>query len=175
MDPITAAIGLASTFAPSIVRWIAGDKAGEVADKVVSIAQTITGTSDTASAQKVLSEKPELVFQFQTQMAGLNVDMEKAYLVDRQSARARDIELHKAGYRNTRADIMLVMAFLSLVTILILVYFGRLDMPGEVVAILNMSCGALLKMLGDAFAFEFGSSRSSKEKDALLSKIYSES
>lgn len=174
MDPITAAVSLAATFAPSVVRWIAGDQAGEVADKVVKVAQQVTGTSTADAAQKALSEHPELVIQFQMQMAGVNADLEKAYLTDRQSARARDVELHKAGYRNTRADVMLILAFLSLVTILFLVYFGRLDMPGEVVAILNMSCGALLKMIGDAFAFEYGSSRSSREKDQLLSKLYQE-
>ena len=41
--------------------------------------------------------------------------------------------------------------------------------PG-VLAVYNMAIGALLKMLGDAFQFEFGSSRGSKEKDLLRAK-----
>ncbi|BDW95314.1 hypothetical protein MACH10_09990 [Thalassospira tepidiphila] len=44
---------------------------------------------------------------------------------------------------------------------------GRLDMPDQVFALLNMAAGLILGMIKDAFQFEFGSSRGSKEKDLL--------
>lgn len=83
---------------------------------------------------------------------------------DIQSARARDIQIKQAGYHNFRADVMLLAAFASLVTVICLINANE-EIKPEVLAIFNMSVGALLKMLSDGFQFEFGSSRGSKEKD----------
>lgn len=70
-----------------------------------------------------------------------------------------------------RANVMLVGAFFSLIFIIgALVYF-RADIPDGVLAILNMTCGALLAMLGSAFNFEFGSSRSSGEKSSQMADL----
>jgi hypothetical protein len=51
VDPVSIIAGLA-TVVPSIVRWIGGDKAGDVADKAATLAQSITGESDPAAARK---------------------------------------------------------------------------------------------------------------------------
>ena len=64
MDPISIGLALAQ-FAPGIVRWIAGDKAGEVADKVVGIAKTVTSKSDGADALAAIKADPALALQFQ--------------------------------------------------------------------------------------------------------------
>jgi hypothetical protein len=63
---------------------------------------------------------------------------------------------------------MLVCATASLVYIIYAINGSIGKISGEVLAIFNMAIGALLKMIGDAFAFEFGSSRSSKDKDAAI-------
>lgn len=94
----------------------------------------------------------------------LSIKNDQQYLVDRQDARSRDTELKKAGYKNTRADLMVLVAFVSFVLICWMININESIKP-EVLAIFNMSVGALLKMLSDAFSFEFGSSRGSKEKD----------
>jgi len=70
----------------------------------------------------------------------------------------------KAGYHNYRADIMLFLAFAALVFIIYQIN-SNAEIKPAVLAIFNMSVGALLKMIGDGFAFEFGSSRGSKTKD----------
>lgn len=67
MDPITIAIGL-SQFVPKIVKWIAGDKAGTVAQKVVDIAQQVTGAPTGDAALKALQADPNLVLQYQQAM-----------------------------------------------------------------------------------------------------------
>lgn len=67
MDPITIALGL-SQFVPSIIRWIAGDKAGTVAQKVVDVAQQVTGKSSGDEALKALQADPGLVLQYQKAM-----------------------------------------------------------------------------------------------------------
>jgi hypothetical protein len=49
MDPITIAMGLAS-LAPTVARWLGGEKAGEVAQRVVGVAQSLTGKADPQDA-----------------------------------------------------------------------------------------------------------------------------
>lgn len=162
---IAGGLALAKEFLPGIVKHIAGDKAGEVAETVVGAAQTLTGTNTPEEAADALRANPELLATFRTNMATINAELDKAYLADRQNARDRDVKLKQAGYHNYRADIMLALAFISLVGIIWMLWSARLDMPDQIFAALNMAVGMLLKMIGDAFQFEFGSSRGSKEKD----------
>jgi hypothetical protein len=63
MDPITIAMGL-SQFVPQIVKWIAGPKAGSVAQKVIDVAQQVTGQSTGDAALKALQADPSLVLQY---------------------------------------------------------------------------------------------------------------
>jgi ABC-type multidrug transport system fused ATPase/permease subunit len=67
MDPITIALGLAQ-FVPKIVQWIGGDKAGAVAQKVISVAQQVTGKPSGDQALDALKADPSLVLQFQQAM-----------------------------------------------------------------------------------------------------------
>jgi hypothetical protein len=164
---ITGALAIAERFLPGMVKHIAGDKAGEVAETVINAAQNITGTNNPDAALEALNADPEKVLQFKQGMAAINADLDKAYLADRQDARARDVKLKQAGYANRRADAMLVMAFISFIVIVYFAWDGRLDMPDQVFALLNMAAGMILGMIKDAFQFEFGSSRGSKEKDIL--------
>lgn len=103
-------------------------------------------------------------------LARISADLDKAYLADRQGARDRDTKLQLAGHHNYRADIMLALAFCSLLAIVWMVWNKADEMPTHVFALFNMSAGMLLKMISDAFQFEFGSSRGSKEKDAAIAK-----
>lgn len=64
MDPISIALGLASV-APTIVKWIAGDDAANVAQKVVDIAKTVTGKTDPADAAAAVKADPAIALQFQ--------------------------------------------------------------------------------------------------------------
>lgn len=65
MDPISIAMGLAK-FAPSVIGWIAGDKAEEGAQKALDIAQAVTGKSDPESALRELENNQEFALKFQT-------------------------------------------------------------------------------------------------------------
>jgi len=161
---IPGAIALVKEFAPSLIRSLAGDNAGDIAEKVVNLGAELTGETDTAKAALALRNNPELAVQFQTRMAEIELEYAKLDLKNTQGARARDVALHKVGYKNTRADLMIAVAFISLCFVTWLIYQGRLDIPDGILAIFNMMVGMLLKMLSDAFNFEFGSSRGSKEK-----------
>lgn len=162
---IPLAMTLASEFAPGIIRHFAGDNAADVAEKVVGVAKAVTGIDDPTKAVEAVKADPAAVLRFQKEMATLDAELTKAYLKDRQHARDRDVHLKQAGYHNYRADVMLALAFICVCLIIWVIYATRLDLPGEMLAILNMAIGAILKMIGDAFQFEFGSSRGSKEKD----------
>lgn len=169
---IMGALSLVTEFAPSLIRHFAGEKAGEVAETVTTAVKQLTGhdigTSDgLQAAQKAFKDEPQLLLQFQQSMAQTELELEKAYLADRKDARARDTAMTKAGYHNYRADIMLALAFGALIFIVWQIN-SKPEIKAGVLAIFNMSVGALLKMIGDGFAFEFGSSRGSKEKDKQL-------
>lgn len=63
MDPISIAMGLAS-IAPSIVRWLAGDKAGQVADQVLGVARGLTSKDDPQEAISALLSNPDTARKF---------------------------------------------------------------------------------------------------------------
>ncbi len=126
---------------------------------------------DAAMVEAVKSASPEqwaklktAEMEHETELVKISADLDKAYLADRQDARSRDVKLTQAGYHNYRADIMILVAFAAFCLLCYLIN-GNEGIKPEVLAIFNMAIGALLKMLSDAFQFEFGSSRGSKEKD----------
>lgn len=166
--PVLAAMGLVAEFAPGIVRWLAGDKAGDVADKVASVAGTVTGTSDAEQAAAVMRADPALAVQFRQAMAAYELDLERLYLADRQDARARDLAMRQSGQRNIRADLMVLGAAAILISCLASLVFLGAALGGEAVGIISTVAGIAGKCLSDAFQFEFGSSRGSKNKDAIL-------
>jgi len=89
----------------------------------------------------------------------------KVDTADIQNARGRDTQLKLNGHHNYRADIMLALAFSSLLILIWMVWKEASDLPQNVFALFNMAIGMILKMISDGFQFEFGSSRGSKEKD----------
>lgn len=172
MAPLIAAgVALAAEFVPSLIRHFAGDKAGEVAEKVVGAAQALTGAGTPDAAAEVLRTKPELALAFRKDMAELELETERAYLADRQNARNRDIELAKVGKLNWRADAMVVVAFAAVCVIAALLALGGIDGNTAAGGFLISVGGMFARNIGTAFDFEFGSSRGSKIKDETLSKL----
>lgn len=166
MDPISVALGLAQ-FAPSIMRFFgAGEKSTAVAEKVVGIAKGITGAATPEEALERMRADAKLANEFMLATLAADAELEKAALQDRQNARARDVEIRRISGYNWRADILIIGCVAALCYIVNKI--AAETVKTEVLAIFNMALGALLKMLGDVFSFEFGSSRGSKEKDALL-------
>ncbi|MCE3230904.1 MAG: hypothetical protein K0R52_832 [Alphaproteobacteria bacterium] len=167
---IAAALGLAG-FAPLIARWLGGDQAQDVATKVVDIAQKITGTLDPVEAIQQLEKNPNLVSAFQKAIIQVEAEMELAVMKDRQDARLRDVALMNAGRSNIRADIMVIAAAVGLILCLgSLAYFSE-ALPGEAVGIISTIAGIFGACLKDAYSFEFGSSRGSKEKDNAVAAL----
>jgi hypothetical protein len=145
---VTAALGLAQ-LAPVIGRWIGGKNAEQAAQKIVTIAQDLTESLDPGTAILRLQENNKLMLDFQKAMIELDIQFEQMDIADRQDARARDIAIIKAGGSHARADIMV----------------------SEAVGIISTIAGIFGACLKDAYAFEFGSSRGSKEKDSTVAAL----
>ena len=167
---IAAALGLAE-LAPSIARWLSGPQAESTARTIVDHAKRITQQEDMSQAQGVLQTQPELLIAFQKAMIELEHDRCKLEQHDRFHARERDISFITHGQRNYRADVMVVSAAVGLITCLgSLAYFSH-DLPGEAVGILSTIAGIFGSCLKDAYAFEFGSSRGSRQKDSAVAVL----
>lgn len=183
MDPITTAFALAQ-FAPQVIKWISGsDKAADAASKVVGIAEAVTGRKG-GGAVDALANDPALVLQFRQSIMENEADLDKVFLADRADARARDIEIIKSGQKNTRADMMVRWAaigtaggFFAMVILGVLkarypdgVNEGVFGALLAQIATITSFFGLCLR---DAYQYEFGSSRGSAEKSALMSKMTS--
>jgi hypothetical protein len=171
MDPLTIGLALASQFAPSIIKYFTNsDTAGAVAGQVIDIAKTVTGKGTPELAQEALRASPELAIQFKLEVMEKDADLEKAYLADRQNARARDVAIVQAGRYNWRADVLAVLAVGGLV---LCVYFIARDagLPERAVNAIMFVAGVLASAVRDVYGFEFGSSRSSQTKDATINNL----
>ncbi len=167
-----AALGLAE-FAPAIVRWISGDDAADVAADIVNSAKRITGHDDAAEVLAKLRCDSAALIEFQKAMLTFGTNLEMAQLKDRQSARERDVSMIQTGHRNYRADVMVIAAAVGMIMCLAsLAYFAN-HLPGEAVGIISTIAGIFGACLKDAYAFEFGSSRGSKDKDTTVASILS--
>jgi hypothetical protein len=171
MYPISIALGLAQ-FAPSLMRYFgAGQESLEVATKVVSIAQNITGATTPEAVGAAMQANPELAQAFRLAVLATDKDLEIAYLGDRQDARKRDVALAQAGHVNRRADLMVLFDVIGLVACLVVLSLFRKDIPGEVVGLLSTIAGIFGLCLRDAHQFEFGTSRGSRDKDATIANL----
>lgn len=174
MDPLTIALGLAQ-FAPSLLRYFGvGEKSATIAEKVIDLAQSVTGKESGQSALAALQADPKLAQEFNLAVLNADTELEQAYLADRKDARARDVVLRQAGFANKRADWMVVGDVIGLVVCLVVLALFRKEMPGEVVSLLSTVASIFGLCLRDAHQFEFGSSRGSREKDARLHGIAKE-
>lgn len=169
---VPLALALAQ-FAPSLMRFFgAGEASAAVADQVAGIAKSVTGAASPEEALSMLRANAQLAQEFQLAVLRQDGELERAYLSDRQSARGRDVEVRKlTGGTNTRADVMIVGAVVGLLACLGALMFFRREISGEAVGIISTVAGIFGACLRDAFQFEFGSSRGSRDKDELLAQL----
>lgn len=167
---IASALGLAQ-FAPVIARWLGSDQAEQMAEQVIEIAKDITGQQNPVEIMQALKENSLLVRDFQKAIFEIEARSELALLEDRQNARSRDITFIKSGHKNYRADIMVISAAVGLIMCLVSLAFYAHKLPGEATGIISTIAGIFGACLKDAYAFEFGSSRGSKEKDSTVAAM----
>lgn len=77
---IPLALGIASEFGPGLVRMLAGDKAGEVADQVVSVAKSVAGADTPDEAAAIARANPEVAAKLRQALAETEVQLEQTRL-----------------------------------------------------------------------------------------------
>ncbi|MCQ9375177.1 hypothetical protein NMQ14_13035 [Methyloversatilis sp. XJ19-13] len=168
MAPLAIALSLAE-LAPRLMRYFgAGEQSTVVAEKVIEVAKQVTGEPTGEAALAAIQGNPERAHQWRMAALAADTEIERTYLDDRRDARARDVALAQAGFRNRRADWMVAIDAVGLVACLAVLALFRKEIPAEVVTLLSTIASLFGVCLRDAHQFEFGSSRGSREKDVIL-------
>jgi hypothetical protein len=173
---VPAAISIASEFFPVLATKMGGARGREVAHQVIDIAASVAGTPRDAGAREIiasLKSDPSRAQELRLRLEELDSAEHQRIVEDRMDARAYQARIGAQG--RLRGTLMLIGVVVGLVVTIGVVAFGGLDAgsnPGAL-ALLTTIAGALLKMLSDAFAFEFGSSAGSKEKTAHIEQMQS--
>lgn len=161
------ALSLASRFAPGIVRRLAGDTAGDVAERLLSIGRSITGVQSPEEVERALAENVELEHEFRRQAAAIDLEMERAYLADRGDARDMRLELAKMGQTDWMmygVGTVVVFGFVATVLTAFLVS----DLTPEQRNLVFSLAGLLGAMSSQVVSYFFGSSRGSSQKTAMM-------
>lgn len=128
---------------------------------------------DVAKLKQYELEHEEELARIRLEDNRLELERDKAYLADVADARKRDTVFIAAGRRNERGDNLAYLAVGGLLVVLGLLFF--VEISGDQKEILLVALGALLKIVGDVYAFEFGSSKGEQRKDNAMTKWLDES
>lgn len=170
MDPITIGMALAN-LAPSLIKIFTGsDKAADVAGKVIDVAKAVTGAPSGEAALATLQADPNKLLEFRIAVGAQQESWERMFLEDTQNARARDIELAKAGIKNYRANVLVAAALLLVIVCLLIVVWNS-NADDFAKATISLILGRSLGWVEQIFSFEFGTNRDSKKKDDTINKL----
>lgn len=165
---IPVALRIASQFAPGLVRRLAGDRAGDVAESILSLGGVITGATDPEEIARRLEEDTAKAHEFRMKAAELDVELEKAYLEDRQDARDMRLKLAELGKTDWMMYIVGLIVVAGLVSVVLAIFFTP-NLTDSQVNLLNVLGGGLLAGFMSVVSYFFGSSRGSAEKTRLMS------
>ena len=158
-------------FAPQLMRFLGvGETSTAVVERVVDVAKTVSWAKTPEEALAAIAASTEMQNKFRQAVLDNETELERLYLGDRASARARDVALAQSGRYNWRADIL---ALLSVGGLLLCVWLIARDagMPQRAIDAILIVIGVLAAAVRDVFSFEFGSSRGSEQKQVQLAEL----
>ena len=179
MNPL---IGIAAGIVPDIIKLIAGDKTGQLADQVGKAVADAVGTTDAGEAQTKLAANPAAQAALRQKLAGLALEATKAQNAeaDQQrhdtvsnTERARSALQALATTNTTIArtaptiSYLVIGGFFIFLFVLVWLYWWG-PSPGKndfVVQIINIVVGALTAAFATVVNFWLGSSAGSQKKD----------
>lgn len=173
MDPITIAMALAQ-FAPSLIKLVTGsDKAAEVADHVVGIAKTVTGANTGEAAVAIMQADPNKVLEFRQAVSAQQLDLERAYLADAQSARSMQVAALGQDDLFSKRFVYYFAAAWSLFTMSYVVgitFWPPIEESGKAnsATVLGFLLGTAVASI---FAYFYGSTKGSAEKTRMLAAV----
>lgn len=127
---------------------------------------------------KVVQLTPELLQQLQIKqmeheefLTNAQLEETKLHLQDLASARQRDAAIVAAtGHRNKRADAMIAGAATCLIILLVVIVWVS-DLDDFQKSALSLILGRALGYVDQAFNFEFGTTRNSRQKDDTIERL----
>lgn len=163
MAPILPIVMGLSQVAPIIARWLGGENAGQVAEKVVGIAQVVTGAVTPEEALQKIQADAKLASDFQIAVMANEKDLEAMYLADRASARERE-----KAVRDRMPAILAIMVTVGYFATL--AYMMQNDLPAQGREPLLIMLGSLGTAWGGVIAYYFGTTSGSARKTELIAK-----
>ncbi|MEO1686491.1 MAG: hypothetical protein AAFU61_01155, partial [Pseudomonadota bacterium] len=171
--------------APALAARLAGGGAGaEVLGHMAgALIEEVTGVSvtDEASRDAAMGAAmdPKTRANLRARLREIELEELRLTLADVADARAREVSIYAAtGGGSRRADVMLAAAFAAVVGIGVVMFLLSLSADSQNSALINTLVGFLTgiggmfaRNIGTAFDYEFGSSRSSREKDDRLAGL----
>lgn len=173
MDPVTIGLSLAAQFAPSLIKYFTGsEKASNVAEQVIGAAQIVTGVQNPEQAMEMLKANAQMAAQFQQKLLDSEVELQKAQLLDVQSARhMQEVALQQDDLFSKRfvyvfaaAWSLFSMAYATLVT-----FWTPATPEGKGIAqtVLGFLLGTAVASI---FNYLYGSTKNSMDKTKLLAQ-----
>ncbi len=167
---VPSAIAIASEFFPVLATKLGGARGRAVAEHVIKVAATVAGTPKDADPREIIAAlKDDQAKADEVRLRLEELDQAEHQRIVDDRADARRYQATVGPRARLRGTLMLLGVVAGLVACILAVFRSTTD-PAAL-ALVTTIAGALLKMLSDAFAFEFGSSSGSKEKDAQIENI----
>ena len=175
--PITALIPIIATVAPEIVRWLAGARAGEVAQQVSTVVTAVAGGDDPALLRAAM-EDPAKAADLRLRLAEIASAQEdrrreaelaaiRAAVEDTASARAQTVALVQAGSSIAWGPCLVSVLVLAAFGAVVVLALFRPIPPGSE-ALLNILLGNLAAMAMGVVGYWVGSSAGSARKEELI-------
>ena len=172
MDPVSLALTLAAKYAPDAIKYLTkSDTAEAVASSIIDAATFATQETKPEEIEESLANSPHMASVFAQHLELIDLKLADLAYADVKDARARDVAIIATGKRNIRADIMVLLDVVGLISCLLILTFWADQIPGEVVGLISTIAATFGLCLRDAHTFEFGSSRASKDKDDTISNL----
>jgi Glycosyl hydrolase 108 len=179
MNPL---IGIAAGVLPDIIKLIAGDKTGQLADQVGKAVADAVGTTNAGEAQTKLAASPAAQVALRQKLAEIALDATRAQnaeasqrgqdaLVDTQSARSGLQALATTNstiaWTAPTISYLVIFGFFAFLFVIVWLYRGK---PADnqnnfIVQIINIAVGALTAAFATVVNFWLGSSAGSRKKD----------
>ncbi len=141
---------------------------GGISLGVLGLVKSITGSDDAEIAEEILKNNPEKLAEFELKLKELAITEQAALLADRKDARAMNVAMQTTS----QAWVQPALGFLAVFGFFVVLaglYYGDSIAPAmrDVLLVLIGTLGAVFK---DVYAFYFGSSKGSKDKDIRVGK-----
>lgn len=181
-------VGLAATFVPDLIRLIAGDKTGSVADQVSNAVKDVAKTSDPVEALKAIQADGAVATELRARLAQIAVDAQKvqneeadkkrrdeltalqANLADTKDARSSLVELVRTksaiAWGSPAVSLVVTVGFFFIIALVLFDGKNIASNDATFEQLLYVSIGTLGTAFATVVNFWLGSSQGSRDKDA---------